>query len=438
MHERTLIITNAQIVSCDPSHRMIPSGGLISRAGKIEWLGPMAECPAPPPGAETLDAAGRILMPGLINMHAHCGDSLFRGLVEDLSLEPWLQTVWKAEAAMLRDAETCRTGTELGIAELIQGGVTTVMDMFWHAETGFEAARKAGLRWASGEIFFDGPGMDGHAPEDRPARARAILEAGHEFAGVMPHGTYTVGPESLRAALALAREHGGFFCTHAAETRTEQATISERYGTSVIRHLHALGALGPRTVLAHCVHVDEEEIALMAESGTHVALNPLSNLKLASGFAPVPAMLAAGINLCLGTDGPISGNDMDMFLAMRLTATLHKAVSGDARAVSVGEVLHMATLNAARALGAEDRLGSLEPGKAADFILLETRAPHAAPLFNPMNHIVYSAGKADVSHVFVGGKPIMRERRLVGLDADDLVARVQALVPEISRTLEEE
>ncbi len=437
MDDRTLVVRNAQIVSCDPDHRVIRDGAILCREGRFEWVGPSEQLPDIPEHAHVLDAAGRILMPGLINMHAHCGDSLFRGLVEDLPLEPWLQTVWKAEAAVLGTPETCRLGTELGIAELIRGGVTTVMDMFWHAETGFQAARKSGIRWASGEIFFDGPGMDGYGPQDRPERARALLEAGHEFAGVMPHGTYTVGPESLQTALALAREHGGFFCTHAAETRTEQETIAERYGTSVIRHLDALGALGPRTVLAHCVHVDSEEIALMAQSGTHVALNPLSNLKLASGFAPVPAMQDAGINLCLGTDGPISGNDMDMFLAMRLTATLHKAVSGDASAVSVGDVLHMATLNAARALGAERRLGSIEPGKDADFILLDVDAPHAAPMFNPMNHIVYSAGKADVRHVFVRGEMIMQDRRLKGLGPDDLIARVQALVPQIAGSLEE-
>ena len=437
MENQTLVIENARVVCCDASHRVIENGAVVVRDGLFEWIGDQGALPDVP-GASHLDAGGAIVMPGLINMHAHCGDSLFRGLVEDRPLEAWLQTVWKAEAATLGNAGHCQLGTELGIAELAMGGVTTIMDMFWHSSTGFEAARKAGVRWASGEIFFDGPGMDGFGPQDRPARARALFDQGHEFCGVLPHGTYTVGPDTLREALKLAQDHGGFFCTHAAETQAEQQTIQQRYGTSVIRHLDNLGALTPRTVLAHCVHVDSEEITLMAESGTHVVLNPMSNLKLASGFAPVPAMQKAGVNLCLGTDGPISGNDMDMFLAMRLTATLHKALSGDAAAVSVGEVLHMATLNGARALGAGDRLGSIEPGKAADFIVVETSAAHAAPMFNAMNHLVYAASKADVRDVFVGGKPIMRDRRLLHLDLDALTARVRALQPAILASLEEQ
>ncbi len=433
MDNANLTVTNATLVTCDAGHRVVENAGVIVRDGRFARIGPMQEIT---PEGEVIDARGAILMPGLINMHAHCGDSLFRGLVEDKPLEAWLQTVWKAEAALLGDAATCQLGTELGIAELIRGGVTSVMDMFWHEETGFAAAEKAGIRWAGGGIFFDGPGMDGFGPETRGKRAEALFEAGHEFCGVMPHGTYTVGPDALRAALEMTRERGGFFCTHAAETKAEQETIAAQYGTSVIRHLDKLGALGPDVVLAHCVHVDAGEIALMAESGTHVALNPMSNLKLASGFAPVPEMLAAGVNLTLGTDGPISGNDMDMFLAMRLSATLHKAVSGDASAVTAREVLHMATLNGARALGAEARLGSVEPGKAADFLLLDTSGAHAAPMFDAIGHIVYSASKGDVRDVFVGGRAVLRAGKVLGLDVPALVAEVQALVPRIRASLE--
>ena len=433
MEYKNLTVINAKLVTCDAEHRVVENAGVIVRDGRFAKIGPVEEIT---PEGEVIDARGAILMPGLINMHAHCGDSLFRGLVEDKPLEAWLQTVWKAEAALLGDAAICQLGTELGIAELVRGGVTSVMDMFWHEATGFAAAAKAGIRWAGGGIFFDGPGMDGLGPETRAERAEALFDAGHEFCGVMPHGTYTVGPEALRAALEITRERGGFFCTHAAETRAEQETIAAQYGTSVIRHLDRLGALGPDVVLAHCVHVDAGEIALMAESGTHVALNPMSNLKLASGFAPVPEMLAAGVNLTLGTDGPISGNDMDMFLAMRLSATLHKAVSGDASAVTAREVLHMATLNGARALGAGDRLGSVEVGKEADFLLLETSGAHAAPMFEAIGHIVYSASKADVRDVYVGGRPVLRDREVLGLDVPALVAEVQALVARIRTSLE--
>jgi 5-methylthioadenosine/S-adenosylhomocysteine deaminase len=435
MKNETLIVKNALLVSCDPEHTVLHDAAVIVRDGRFDWIGPAHDLP-PTPGARIIDAAGAILMPGLVNMHAHCGDTLFRGLVEDLPLEPWLQTVWKAEAALLGDPDTCRIGVELGIAELVLGGVTTVMDMFWHADQGFGAAHKAGIRWASGEMFFDGPGMDGHAPDTRPGRARDLFEQGHEFTGALPHGTYTTGPDSIRAALDLAQEYDGFFCTHAAETAAEQDTVRQRYDTSVIRHLDTLGTLGPRSILAHCVHVDPDEIALMAKTGTHVVLNPASNLKLASGFAPVPAMITAGINLTLGTDGPVSGNDTDMFLAMRLTATLHKAASGDAAAVTAPRVLHMATLNAARALGADHRLGSIETGKEADFILVDTTGPHATPMFNPVGHLVYSANKADVRDAFVAGRQIMANRTLLTLDVPALVSRIKALQPAILASLE--
>lgn len=435
MENQNIIVKNALVVSCDADHSVIADAGVVIQNGQFNWIGPMADLPENK-DAQIINAKGAILMPGLINMHAHCGDTLFRGLVEDLALEDWLQTVWTAEAAILPDAKACQTGTELGIAELIQGGVTTIMDMFWHPDTGYAAADKAGVRWASGGIFFDGPGMDGFGPEVRLQQASDLFDRGYEFVGTLPHGTYTNGPNSIKQALELSREKGGFFCTHAAETAFEQATIQKNYGTSVIRHLDNLDALGPHSVLAHCVHVDAGEIELLAKSGTHVVLNPMSNLKLASGIAPVPAMIDAGVNLTLGTDGPISGNDMDMFLAMRLTATLHKAISGDATAVSTKQTLHMATLNGARALGAGARLGSIEVGKAADFITLDVNAPHTVPMFNPINHIVYSASKADVRDVFVGGQQVMRDRQILTLDVADLCARVTAMQPAIQASLD--
>ena len=432
-----LVVRNATVVTCDVNHRVIQKGALLVKAGVLEFVGPEAELPAHK-GAQIMDARGDIVMPGLINMHAHCGDSLFRGLVEDLPLEPWLQTVWKAEAAILKSPENCALGTRLGIAELLAGGVTCVLDMFWHCETGFEMARQADIRWASGEIFFDKDGMDGYGPEDRPGRAREMFEQHGELVGVLPHGTYTVGPQNLKTARDIARRHGGFFCTHAAETQAEQAIVTQRYGKRIISHLDDLDILGGRTILAHCVHVDEHETGLLARSGTHVVHNPLSNLKLASGFAPVPAMLAAGINVTLGTDGPVSGNDLDMWLAMRLAGTVHKCTSGDATAVSTKQVLHMATLNGARALGAEKSLGSLEKGKRADFIVVETGSVHATPLFNPITHLIYSANRHDVRDVFVGGRQVVRDRQITTMNINTLTRKVKGLAPAIADSLKEE
>jgi len=437
-----LVIHNALIVTCDAAHNVIPAAALVVEGGNIRWCGAEGALPeAITEGARQIDAAGAILMPGLINMHAHCGDSLFRGLVEDLPLEAWLQSVWKAEGAILPNAENCRLGAELGFAELLLGGTTTVMDMFWHAEQSFAAADVAGIRLASGGIYFDPPGMDGFGADTRYDHAEALFrtfgKSATHFVGTLPHGAYTVGPEALKTAFAQSQQYDGFFTIHAAETRVEQATVKAMSGTSVIRHLYALGVLSPRTVLAHCVHLDEEEIELIANTGSHVAHNPLSNLKLGSGIAPVPDLQKHGINLTLGTDGPISGNDMDMWLAMRLAATIHKGVREDATAVSTGEALHMATLNGARALGAEGALGSIEVGKRADFILLDTTAPHASPMFDPITHLVYSAGRGDVRDVFVGGRQVVENRRLLTLDVAAIAAKCRALQPQISATQKE-
>lgn len=423
-----LVVRAGHVVTCNGGMTAYRNGAMAVADGRIVAVGPAAEIGRD--ADRVIEAPDRILMPGLVNMHCHAADSLFRGLVENLPLEPWLETVWTAERAIL-DAQTCRLGARLGFAELLLSGVTTVMDMFWHFEETVVAAKELGIRVATGGIFFDWPGMDKKGPETRrtEAEAFAAAHAGDPsvFVGTMPHGTYTCGPDNLRAAWEVAVAADGFFCTHAAETRAEQATVTERYGKRVIRHLADLGMLSERTVLAHCVHLDHEEVALLAASGTHVAHNPMSNLKLGSGFAPVPALMAAGVNVTLGTDGAISGNDIDLWLALRLAATMHKAVTGDAAAVPSRDALRMATINGAKALRAADRLGSLEPGKAADFILVATDRVHAAPLFDPVDHLVYTAGRGDVTDVWVGGRRVVEAGRLLTTDVPALLADVHAL-----------
>jgi 5-methylthioadenosine/S-adenosylhomocysteine deaminase len=434
-----LLVSNATVVTADPHGTVVADGAVAVADGRIAWIGPAAELASAASGArETLDASGMIVMPGLINAHCHAADSLFRGLVEDLPLEPWLQTVWKAEAAIL-SPDTVRLGARLGLAELLLSGVTTVMDMFWHPRQTVAAARELGMRVSTGGIFFDGPGVDGATPEARLSDAEAFFAefAGDDtvLAGVFPHGTYTVGPDGLRASKAVADRHGGLFCTHAAETRAEVAGIEASYGRSVIRHLDSLGLLDERAVLAHCVWLDDEEIGILARTGATVAHNPVSNLKLASGFARVPKMLDAGVRVALGTDGAISGNDLDMWMALRLAATLHKAASGRADAVSTAQALHMVTLAGAEALGAADRLGSLEPGKAADMVLIDTRRPHAVPMFDPVTHLVYSAAKSDVRHVFVGGRQVVRDGVPTRIDIAETLAEVTALAPRIAASV---
>ena len=335
-----LVIANALVVTGDAAGTVVRDGAVAVAGGRIVAVGPSAEIGTEAP--RVIDAGGMLLAPGLVNTHCHSGDSLFRGLIEELPLEPWLRLVWKAESAILT-RDTVRLGATLGLAELLLGGGTTTMDMFWHPAEAVAAARALGVRVATGGMFFDGPGIDGLTPDGRLAAAEAFFDA---FAGAddvlpgcFPHGAYTVGPAGLVAAKRLARARGGLYSTHAAETQAEQAVVSGRYGRSVIRHLDDLGLLDDRTVLAHCVWLDDEEIAILARSGATVSHNPLSNLKLASGIARVPDLLAAGVRVALGTDGAISGNDLDLWMALRLAATLHRGTTRRADAVTTAQSL---------------------------------------------------------------------------------------------------
>lgn len=434
-----LVVTNAIVVTCDGRARVIEKGGVAVENGRIAQVGTAEElAPLAERAKKVVDGAGHILMPGIVNTHCHAADSLFRGLVENLALEPWLQTVWKAEGAIL-NPDTSRLGSVLGFAELLLSGVTSVMDMFWYPTETVRAARQVGLRVATGGIFFDPAGVTALSIDRRVAEAREFSEefgkADDVFACTMPHGTYTVSPENLRSAWQVAHECGGLFCTHCAETRAEVADIVNRYGRTVVRHLDHLGCLDGRTVLAHCVHLDDQELDILARTGAHVAHNPMSNMKLASGFARVPDMLERGINVSLGTDGPLSGNDLDMWMALRLAATIHKGYTGRADTISTRQALDMLTINGAKALNAADRIGSLEPGKFADMVLVDVKRPHAVPMFDPMTHLVYSTNKSDVRHVFLGGEQVVRDGQLSRMSIEDTMAEVSAMVPRIRATI---
>lgn len=434
-----LVIKNAVVATADAKGTVIGKGGLAVDKGRIAALGENAAlAPHEANARRVLNAEGLLLMPGLINTHCHVASALFRGLVEDLKLEPWLQTVWKAEAAILTP-KTTHLGSVLGFAEMLLGGVTTVMDMFWHPHETVRAAREVGVRVSTGGIFFDYPGPTGEDHDKRLKYAEAFLDeftgAEDVFPAVMPHGTYTVSPEHLKQARALARRYDALFCTHVAETMAEQQTVTERYGMRIVEHLEEHGLIDERSVYAHCVHLEDEEIAILAERGATAVHNPMSNLKLASGFARVPEMLDAGINIGLGTDGAVSGNDLDMWLAMRLAATIHKASHLDASVVTTRQVLAMATLNGAKALNAADRIGSLEVGKLADMVLVDLQRPHAVPMFDPMTHIVYSANKSDVRHVFLGGEQVVRDGALTRLDIAGTLAEADALIPAIRASI---
>ncbi|REJ84592.1 MAG: amidohydrolase [Acidobacteria bacterium] len=436
-----LVVRRARVATCDDEWSTLDSGGVAVVRGTLVAVAPDEELATwIGPSTEVVDAGGGILLPGLVNAHCHAGDVLFRGLVEGLPLEAWLEQVWRAERATLDEANT-ELGATLGYAECALGGVTTVMDMFWHSEANLRGARAVGLRLATGGIFFDGVGMDGIGPQERPRLAeRFLCEHRNDpdvIGCVMPHGAYTVAPEGLRRAARIARRHDALLSLHAAETRAEQEIVGERYGRSVVRHLDELGLLGPRTVLAHGVHLDEVEIDLLAASGATVVHNPVSNLKLASGVAPVPRLLAAGVRVALGTDGAISGNDLDLWLALRLAAILHKGIGGDATAVSSRQALAMATRDGAAALGVGHLVGSLEAGKRADLVLLRADRAHSVPCFDLHDQLVFATGRGDVDSVWVDGREVVRGGTLRLCELTPLLAAVRGLQPRIAASIAE-
>ena len=435
-----LLIKDALIVTCDGSHSIIENGVMAVSQGKITALEQSDTRAAENLNAKKIVSAnGNIVMPGLINMHCHAADSLFRGLVENLPLEEWLGRVWIAEKAILTP-ETTYLGSVLGLAENLLSGSTTVMDMFWYPDETVKAAKDLGMRVSTGGIFFDLPGIGGRSQEDYISEADNFYQNHSSddsvIPAILPHGSYTVSPQNLSEAKSMADQYGILFCTHAAETQAEQNDIKARYDNSVIRHLDKYKLLGETSVLAHCVHLDDTEISLLAQSKTNVVLNPMSNLKLGSGIAPVKAMHRAGINLTIGTDGAISGNDLDMWLAMRLTCGLAKGLNMEADALTAEQVLHMATISGAKALGKSDSLGSLEIGKNADFILVDINNSHSIPLFDPITHLVFGAGRSDVTDVFVSGKHVVKNKKINGLDIEKIHEEVRQLAPSIKASLE--
>ena len=435
-----ILIKDALIVTCDGSHSIIENGVMAVSQGKITALERTDTSAAENLSAKkTVSATGNIVMPGLINMHCHAADSLFRGLVENLPLEEWLGRVWIAEKAILTP-ETTYLGSILGLAENLLSGSTTVMDMFWYPDETVKAAKDLGMRISTGGIFFDLPGIGGRSHKDYISEANNFYQKHSSddsvIPAVLPHGSYTVSPQNLSEAKSIADRHGMLFCTHAAETQAEQNDIKARYDNSVIRHLDKHKLLGETSVLAHCVHLDEKEILLLAQSKTNIVLNPMSNLKLGSGIAPVKAMHRAEINLTIGTDGAISGNDLDMWLAMRLTCGLAKGANMEADALTAEQVLHMATISGAKALGKSNTLGSLEIGKNADFILVDINNSHSIPLFDPITHLVFGAGRSDVTDVFVSGKHVVKNKKISGLDIEKIYDEVRQLAPSIKASLE--
>lgn len=382
------------------------------RDGSIEAVLPRAAAIERFPAYARLELDEHALIPGLVNAHTHAAMSLMRGLADDLPLTRWLEeNIWPAESKHVSHAFV-KDGSLLACAEMLRGGVTCFNDMYFFPEATLEAALEAGMRVALGMIVFDFPSAYGSDPDDYLAKGLALRDRWREHPLVSfclaPHAPYTVSDDTFRKIATLAGEVDVPVHIHLHETADEITRSLAEHGVRPLERLQRLGLLGPGLIAVHAVHLNDAEFALLARHGASVAHCPSSNLKLASGFAPVARMAAAGINVAIGTDGAASNNRLDMFEEMRLTALLAKAVAGNAEAMPAHAALRAATLGGAAALGLGTRIGSIVPGKAADLAAVRLSGPGLSPCYDPVSHLVYAAGREHVSDVWVAGRHLLR------------------------------
>ena len=420
------VIDARWVVPVDPPGAILPDHSVAIGGGRIRDVLPTAAARDRYRGTVHTRLAEHALIPGLINLHTHAAMALMRGLADDRALMDWLNNhVWPAELR-LASPEFVEDGTLLACAEMLAGGVTCFNDMYFFPEAAGRAALRSGMRAALGMIVVEFASPYATDAMDYLSKGLAMRDGlKHEpllsFC-LAPHAPFTVSNQSFEKVATYASELDLPVHVHLHETADEIRESLAAHGSRPIRRLQELGLLGPNLIAVHAVHLLDAEIDLLAGHGCHVAHCPSSNLKLASGIAPVAALAASGVNVGLGTDGATSNNRLDVFTEMRLAALLAKGASGDATVLPAHSVLAMATINAARALGLDGRIGSLTPGKSADMTAVDFSAPALAPCYDPVSHLVYAAGREHVSHVWVGGELLVEDRTLTRLDPRELTA----------------
>jgi 5-methylthioadenosine/S-adenosylhomocysteine deaminase len=435
-----LIWTARYVVTEDAQHRVIENGAVAILNDRILEVGPRAEIDRKYAGKNRMDQPDTILAPGLINTHTHAAMSLFRGVADDLKLQDWLQKyIFPAEAKNV-DREFVRWGTRLGLLEMALSGTTTFADMYYFEETVAEETKNAGMRGVLGQSVIGFPAPDYKTPEAALAGAETFIKAYADdpliVPAVAPHAIYTTSNETLQAARALADRYNKPLIIHLAETKTEFDEAMQKRKKTPTATLADLGVLKGWTLVAHAVWLDPADFGLLRMYGTGIAHCPSSNMKLASGVAPVLKMLQAGIPVGLGTDGVAgSNNDVDMMEEMDLAAKLQKVTSGDPSALPAEQAFAMATSMGAQALGMSKLIGSLETGKKADMISVRLNAPNAAPLYNVYSQLVYSLKASDVGDVMVNGKIIVQNRRMLTIDDKAVMAKAEEYRAKVTTSL---
>jgi 5-methylthioadenosine/S-adenosylhomocysteine deaminase len=424
----TTLIDAGWVIPVEPRH-VLPRHSIAIDNGTIHAVLPTGEAHARFSAKQHVRLENHALIPGLVNLHTHAAMTLMRGLADDLPLMEWLnQHIWPAEAKHV-SPQFVYDGTELACAEMLRGGITCFNDMYFFPEAAAKAALSAGMRAAIGIIVIEFPSNYAGDPEDylnKGLATRDELRSQPLLSFCMaPHAPYTVSDKTFEKLVTYAQQLDLPIHIHIQETEDEIQQSLTQYKMRPLERLHKLGLLGPNFIAVHAVHLSPQEIALLANEACSVAHCPSSNLKLASGFAPVAALLDHGINVGLGSDGTASNNRLDLFEEMRLAAMLAKAVSSRADALPAYQALQMATLNGAKALGLDGKIGSLAPGKAADITAVDFSALELSPCFDPVSHLVYAAGREQVSHVWVNGKLLLDNRQLTTLNTKELAAKAR-------------
>lgn len=420
------VVANGTILTMNQENAVIDNGYLGIMGDTISQIGPLSE--GVPDAKMAIDAKGGLILPGLINGHTHAAMTMFRGLADDLPLMEWLNNyIFPVESKMDGDFVYC--GTLLACAEMIMSGTTTFCDMYLFEDEVARAAKDAGMRCIVGEVLYDFDSPNYGSLENGFKYTEALIKKWSDdpliSIAVEPHALFTCSPDLLQRANALAKKYQVPLVIHLAETLNELQEVKKNYGASPVDHLVALGLAGPHLIADHCVHLDDRDIALLAGHGVKAVHLPESNMKLASGISPVPKLLEAQMTVGIGTDGCASNNNLDLFAEMDMAAKLHKLDNMDPTVLDAATVLKMATIEGARALGLETITGSLEPGKKADVIILDTDKPHLTPMYNPFSHVVYAARGNDVSHSIIHGRLVMEDRRLLTLDLQEVMIKAQ-------------
>jgi 5-methylthioadenosine/S-adenosylhomocysteine deaminase len=438
--EVDLLVSGGTVVSMDPARKIYQDGSIAITGDAIVAAGPRTEIEARYKGAKTLDARGRLVLPGFINGHTHVPMTLFRGLHDDVPLNDWLyKYIFPAEAKNVNE-EFVRWGTRLAAAEQIRSGVTTFADMYYFEDAVAEETKAVGMRGVLGETFIDFPAPDNKSEAEMLAYTEKFLKRWQGdaliHAAPAPHSIYTCSKKTIQDAAALAKKYHAPLLMHVSEMKKEWEDSEKQNGASPVQYLEKIGVLGPDLVAAHCIFVDEADRKLLAERQVGCVHNPSSNMMISSGVSPVPEMRAAGIAVGLGTDGPAgSNNDLDLMEEIDLAAKLAKITKMDPLALNAKAVVEMATIDGARALHMETAIGSLQAGKKADLILISLNEPNAVPMYDIYAQIAYSLKASDVETVVIAGRVVMQERTLLTIDEPRVLDKAREYRKSVSASL---